>query len=209
MPASAPGALGARTCRARTLHKTNRRFITFEHEDSVDAVFAHGTMHELGGKRVEVKTATPKGTGSLRQPTPPRGPVMVPHGMARPPATYGAASGYQPVGYPPPYAPLGVFAGSVPGTPPGVVAGYPAPAYPYGPYSHAMLPPYYYAGGERMAQGRGAGRATSPTAGMLPPAVLPPGGGVYGMLPAHGSAHDAVGAVPQQPPHQTEEHRCA
>ena len=40
-------------------------------ESSVEACFAAGSMHELGGKRVEVKTATPRGSGPMpRTPLP-------------------------------------------------------------------------------------------------------------------------------------------
>ncbi|KAG2431322.1 hypothetical protein HYH02_013451 [Chlamydomonas schloesseri] len=38
-------------------------FVTFAEEPSVEKVFAAGQMHELGGKQVEVKSATPKGSG--------------------------------------------------------------------------------------------------------------------------------------------------
>lgn len=38
-------------------------FVTFDDETSVDAVFEAGSMHEISGKRVEVKSATPKGSG--------------------------------------------------------------------------------------------------------------------------------------------------
>ncbi|KAG2482743.1 hypothetical protein HYH03_018337 [Edaphochlamys debaryana] len=38
-------------------------FVTFGEETSVEKVFAAGQMHELGGKQVEVKSATPKGSG--------------------------------------------------------------------------------------------------------------------------------------------------
>jgi hypothetical protein len=39
------------------------RFITYEDEMAIDKVFEKGRMHELAGKSVEVKRATPKGTG--------------------------------------------------------------------------------------------------------------------------------------------------
>lgn len=50
-------------------------FVTFVEDDSAEKVFAAGQMHELGGKRVEVKPATPKGAGSQtsRPIPPPRG----------------------------------------------------------------------------------------------------------------------------------------
>lgn len=49
-------------------------FVTFDEDVSAEKVFDFGNMHELGGKRVEVKAATPKGSGSQasRQPQPGR-----------------------------------------------------------------------------------------------------------------------------------------
>lgn len=41
------------------------RFVTFEQDQSVEQVFRVGTMHELAGKRVEVKSATPRGSGPV------------------------------------------------------------------------------------------------------------------------------------------------
>ncbi|CAK0784243.1 hypothetical protein CVIRNUC_007447 [Coccomyxa viridis] len=38
-------------------------FITYDEEGAIEKVFAQGRMHELAGKSVEVKRATPKGTG--------------------------------------------------------------------------------------------------------------------------------------------------
>jgi hypothetical protein len=38
-------------------------FVTFEEDAAAGRVFASGAMHVLGGKEVEVKAATPKGTG--------------------------------------------------------------------------------------------------------------------------------------------------
>ncbi|KAG1668656.1 hypothetical protein FOA52_001262 [Chlamydomonas sp. UWO 241] len=50
-------------------HNNNRSrgfgFVTFEEEDSVNDIFKTGTMHMLGGKQVEVKSATPKGSGPM------------------------------------------------------------------------------------------------------------------------------------------------
>eukprot|EP00878_Enallax_costatus_P017996 GHUV01018922.1.p1 GENE.GHUV01018922.1~~GHUV01018922.1.p1 ORF type:complete len:230 (+),score=48.72 GHUV01018922.1:339-1028(+) len=40
-------------------------FVAFEDEASVQAVFAAGSIQEISGKRVEVKTATPKGSGPI------------------------------------------------------------------------------------------------------------------------------------------------
>ena len=42
-----------------------RRFVTFERDSSVEQVFQVGSMHELSGKRVEVKSATPRGSGPV------------------------------------------------------------------------------------------------------------------------------------------------
>ena len=41
------------------------RFVTFEQDSSVEQVFRMGAMHELAGKRVEVKSATPRGSGPV------------------------------------------------------------------------------------------------------------------------------------------------
>ncbi|MEW5299950.1 MAG: hypothetical protein WDW36_002918 [Sanguina aurantia] len=38
-------------------------FVTFESEEAVAKVFEAGQMHRVGGKQVEVKSATPKGSG--------------------------------------------------------------------------------------------------------------------------------------------------
>lgn len=42
--------------------------MSFEQEESVQKVFAAGQMHQLGGKQVEVKNATPKGSGPQHPP---------------------------------------------------------------------------------------------------------------------------------------------
>lgn len=101
--------------------------MTFAEDASAEAVFAAGSMHELGGKRVEVKPATPKGSGSLGRPSgsssaPPRpgtsgssgrgsmglppfggapGPVVGSPGalFGSPPSPY-AAAGFGMFGYP-------------------------------------------------------------------------------------------------------------
>jgi len=41
-------------------------FVTFEEDKSAFSVFLEGMMHVIRGKRVEVKPATPKGSGSMR-----------------------------------------------------------------------------------------------------------------------------------------------
>lgn len=104
-----------------------RSFVTFAEDASAEAVFAAGSMHDLGGKRVEVKPATPKGSGSLGRPSgsssaPPRpgtsgssgrgsmglppfggapGPVVGSPGalFGSPPSPY-AAAGFGMFGYP-------------------------------------------------------------------------------------------------------------
>jgi len=104
-------------------------FVTFEEDSSAQEVFEVGTMHELGGKRVEVKPATPKGTGpqTSRTTTP-----IAPSGVRG-----RSSSEYDP-------ASMMTFAAPIPGSPafgaysmygyagrPGMVAG------PYG------MPPQY------------------------------------------------------------------
>lgn len=43
----------------------HRSFVTFEEDGIVAKVFEAGSIHELGGKKVEVKSATPKGSGPV------------------------------------------------------------------------------------------------------------------------------------------------
>lgn len=43
-------------------------FVTFEEDGAAERVFEAGLMHEILGKRVEVKHATPKGTGPQQLP---------------------------------------------------------------------------------------------------------------------------------------------
>jgi hypothetical protein len=73
------------------------RFITFAEESSVAAVFGAGSMQEIAGKRVEVKAATPKGSGPVG-----RGPAM------------GAMAGRGGMGYAG-YPPRGMMPGRYPG----------------------------------------------------------------------------------------------
>ncbi|KAB1218413.1 Heterogeneous nuclear ribonucleoprotein 1 [Morella rubra] len=48
-------------------HKTGRSrgfgFVTFDSEEAVENIFVEGKMHELGGKKVEIKKAEPKRAG--------------------------------------------------------------------------------------------------------------------------------------------------
>lgn len=49
------------------------RFVTFEDDNAVEKVFTTGTMHDISGKRVEVKTATPRGSGPIGRAQGPAG----------------------------------------------------------------------------------------------------------------------------------------
>lgn len=57
--------LTATTLGTIRINHTACRFVAFEDEASVQAVFAAGSIQEIAGKRVEVKTATPKGSGPI------------------------------------------------------------------------------------------------------------------------------------------------
>lgn len=126
---------------------SSHSFITFEDEEAVNAVFAAGSMHVLGGKQVEVKTATAKGSGpqSARAPVPSgRG------GYGTGGRGYGGRGGYD-------YAPQGYGMGYG-------YAGYGMPGQygmpPYNPYSGMMQ--YYgqYGYGPQAAYGTGYGQHT-------------------------------------------------
>jgi len=110
-------------------------FITFEDESSVQKVFAAGSHHEIAGKRVEVKNATPKGSGpqgrgDVRGLLPGRG---YPGGRGYGEMGFGMgpgyhiAPGYVPVGPYGNYMPYGAFPGMMMGGYgyPGFAAGYP------------------------------------------------------------------------------------
>lgn len=71
-------------------------FVTFAEESSVEKVFAAGQMHELGGKQVEVKSATPKGSGPQSGRGGGRGAVA---GYGRGPYGQGGRGGYGGYGY--------------------------------------------------------------------------------------------------------------
>uniref|UniRef100_A0A383VZF2 RRM domain-containing protein n=1 Tax=Tetradesmus obliquus TaxID=3088 RepID=A0A383VZF2_TETOB len=132
-------------------------FITFEDEDSVAAVFSAGSMQELNGKKVEVKAATPKGSGPIG-----RGPGLLPgRGLGFGPGREGLMGRYPegypygmgPTGYPMPagYMPMPGYGGYMPypGAFPGMMmapgySGYPYPGYPYG-FSGAAMPAGYSA----------------------------------------------------------------
>ena len=47
------------------LHMSCYRFITYQDDASVDRAFSAGPMHDLAGKKVEVKPATPRGSGPV------------------------------------------------------------------------------------------------------------------------------------------------
>ena len=87
------------------------RFVTFEDDSAVERVFGAGRMHTIGGKSVEVKPATPRGSGPTGIAISRGFPMVLPgRGMARSgfaemaPA---AATGY-------PGAPYQGYAGMVP-----------------------------------------------------------------------------------------------
>ena len=154
-------------------------FVTFDEDDSAEKVFDYGNMHELGGKRVEVKAATPKGSGSQagRQQPSGRGSseydqasmsaytTGVPGGAAYPPYplySYGGRPGMMPqygstmqYTMPPQYMMM---------PPPGI-----SPFAPSGPSNYAQYQSHY----------SGPGRGGPPT-GMpfTPPSP-------QGMLPQH------------------------
>lgn len=110
-------------------------FVTFDDEDSVAKVFTAGSMHELGGKQVEVKSATPKGSG------PQAGRGM---GGRGPP--YGGRGGYggAPQGRGAFYGQGGSFQGSFQG--PGFGYGYAGQGYGHG-YGGWYGPGYGMMGG--------------------------------------------------------------
>jgi hypothetical protein len=141
-------------------------FITFEEEAAVQRVFAAGPMQQLAGKLVEVKSATPKGSG-------PQGRVGAPA-----PGATAAPGGGPSAALPPPPAPASGGGrgggGAAPPPVPGALGGagaaaargpmeqqrpfdYPAaaPAYamaPYMPHPGAPRgPPRRQAGGRRSA----------------------------------------------------------
>lgn len=51
-------------------------FVTFEDDSAVEKVFTAGTMHDISGKRVEVKTATPRGSGPIGRGAAPGGTAL-------------------------------------------------------------------------------------------------------------------------------------
>lgn len=105
--------------------------MTFAEDSSAEAVFAAGSMHDLGGKRVEVKPATPKGSGSLGRPS---GSSSAP---PRPGTAGGGARGG--MGLPP----FGGAPGAVVGSP-GALFG--SPPSPYAAAGFGMFG-YPHAGG--------------------------------------------------------------
>lgn len=137
-------------------------FVTYEEDSSAESVFSAGTMHEIGGKRVEVKPATPKGSGPQ---APPR--AAAPRG--RPPSTGYEPSGMVPFGGPmaPPGAPaygaysMYGYTGGRPGMMPGPYAMQPQytgmpgqymmmqptlPGYATPSQSYGAFPPQAYSG---------------------------------------------------------------
>jgi len=102
-------------------------FVTFEEDSSAERAFAAGPMHEISGKQVEVKPATPKGTG-------PQPSTRIAAGRGRP------SGEYEPT-------PMMPFPGALPTTPPfspyGMYAGYPGrPGMVPPPYGMPQYPQY-------------------------------------------------------------------
>lgn len=179
-------------------------FITFEEEGAVERVFASGTMHELAGKRVEVKTATPKGAGSTlgrgRGITAVRG-LMPGRGG---PAGYGVATTYGAqlpgqLGSTSQYAIPGYSAyGSA-----GVIGSYPAYGGPYGAYSGMMLGQlggaYGYGPYASYGAGYPAGQAAAPGAAAFEQPGGQQGGGGGGQ-PSGGTQPPMGGSRTHRPP---------
>ena len=84
-------------------------FVTFDDDVAVEAVFGAGRMHTIGGKQVEVKPATPRGSGPAGVPAVARFPMVVPpRGMGRGFGDMGAMGGFPGA----PYA--GAYGGMMP-----------------------------------------------------------------------------------------------
>ncbi|KAL4535164.1 hypothetical protein Ndes2526B_g06069 [Nannochloris sp. 'desiccata'] len=99
-------------------------FITFEEDSSAEKVFEVGTMHEIAGKKVEVKAATPKGSGSLTARQQQQQPQLLPVPPLIP-QQHSPMRGRSSVEYDP--AMMRAFASGMPGP-----AGYPAYPIMYG-----------------------------------------------------------------------------
>lgn len=102
--------------------------MTFAEDASAENVFAAGTMHDLGGKKVEVKPATPKGSGSLA-----RAGSGTSAGTSRPGGSGLGSSGGGTGGS----RPLPPFGGAGAGGPPM----FGSPPSPYGAYGMYGFPP--------------------------------------------------------------------
>ena len=69
------------------------RFVTFEDDSAVDQVFGGGPMHEISGKKVEVKAATPRGSGPQGMGPQPPGPFLRPMPAAGLPSRFSGLQG--------------------------------------------------------------------------------------------------------------------
>ncbi|KAL6774559.1 hypothetical protein ACKKBG_A25475 [Auxenochlorella protothecoides x Auxenochlorella symbiontica] len=163
-------------------------FVTFAEDVSAERVFAAGAMHELRGKRVEVKPATPKGSGVATPAAPapariPR-PIIYPSHQGPFPFVTGhptASYAYGVYGYPPPGTPHMLPAGSAYGM-----------QYHPNPYVMMQQVPY--------------GAAPAPAGAYTPPVPGSPYGGPSHSLriakppsvaaPAAGGAESAATATP-------------
>lgn len=106
-------------------------FVTFERDSSVEQVFSMGSMHELSGKRVEVKSATPRGSGPVAS----RG-LIDQRLWGGPRMMGGARVGVFPGQLGPQNFPMGGYGGV--GFNPAIMA----PPYGLGPFSPSPYPSY-------------------------------------------------------------------
>lgn len=170
-------------------------FVTYEDEASVQKVLDAGHMHDLGGKQVEVKNATPKGSGGVDG----RGPPGFGRGRgAGGGRGYGGGRGFQQFG-PPGYQGFGYLApgpyGFMGGVPP--YGAYPGMMMGYGQFGgYAGQPPSRGGGGGYNNAG-GVGYGARPHTGGAGAAGIGAAGvgsGIYGGAPQVGGAHAGFGA---------------
>ena len=164
-------------------------FVTFTAEESVEMVFAKGSMQSIADKQIEIKSAVPRDQMPPSTRGPPNGyyDPRYAGGMGGPP---GGRNGYGPYGPPPP----GQFAGLPPRGGYGGPRNYVPTAHGGrgGPrYSEGMGPSGYPGAGYPQQPGRGSGAMG--------------GGGMPGMggagkmpgMPGGPDAYDMYGVPPQ------------
>ncbi|PSC76786.1 heterogeneous nuclear ribonucleo 1 [Micractinium conductrix] len=153
-------------------------FVTFAEDASAENVFATGTMHDLGGKKVEVKPATPKGSGSLARPA-----GGAPSGRPGPGAGASGAGGRA---MPPFGGPGGPGSAAMFGSPPGPYGGYGMYGYPPAgmmPTAAAFGMQYGSSMGGQMHGGMAAHSPYMMMAGMPQMGSYPPPGAAFGFPP--------------------------